>query len=56
MAVAAEEDFSSVYIAYSNGDLKVWSTSDGFNDIHDSVPGNVCHTFTCCYEIQLLMS
>ena len=52
MAVAAEEDFSSVYTAYSNGDLKVWSTSDQVNDIHDSILGNVYHTFTCCYEIH----
>ena len=43
MAVAAEEDFSSVYIAYSNGGLKVWS--DQVNDIHDSMPGIVYHTF-----------
>ena len=52
MAVAVEEDFSNVYIAYSSGDLKVWSTSDGFNDIHDSVPGNVYHIFTRCYKIH----
>ena len=58
MAVAVEEDFSNVYIAYSNGDLKVWSTSDGFNDIHDSVPGNVYHTYShaAIYEIHLKYS
>ena len=34
MAVAAEEGFSRVYIAYSDGGLAVWS--DQFNDIDDA--------------------
>ena len=53
VAVAAEEDFSSVYIAYSNGGLKVWSAHQ-VNDIHDSVPGIVYHTFNTSPQNDLL--